>query len=43
MPPNHRMKLSGRGHRFAWGLARPSGVRGRLADRAAALQLMRDR
>jgi len=37
------MKLSGRGHRFARRLAQPGGGRVRLAERAAALQLMRGR
>jgi len=37
------MKLSGRGHRFACGLAQPGGGPDRLADLAATLQLMRGR
>jgi hypothetical protein len=35
------MKLSGRGQRFAWGLTLRAGGWDRLAERAAALQLMR--
>jgi hypothetical protein len=40
---NHRMKLTGRGHRFAWRPARPPNARDKLAERAASLQLMRGR
>jgi hypothetical protein len=43
LPPNHRMKLAGRGHRFAWEPTQPDVDRDRLAARAAALQLMRGR
>ena len=40
---NYRMKLTGRGLRFATAQTHRGGARGRLADRAAALQLMRGR
>jgi len=40
---NYRMKLAGRGRPFATARRQPGGARDGLADRAAALQLMRGR
>lgn len=42
-PSNYRMKLTGRGRRFATADKRPGGAWDGLADLAAALQLMRGR
>jgi hypothetical protein len=42
MLPNYRMKLTRLGHPVAWGPDNPPRL-GRLAERAAALQLMRSR
>ena len=42
-PSNYRMKLAGRGRRFATAHTQTDGARDGLADLAAALQLMRGR
>jgi hypothetical protein len=40
---NYRMKLTGRGRRFATAPRQPGGARDGLGNRAATLQLMRGR